>query len=65
MTGKQIRELRERMGLSQDAFAEKLGLESRTRRTYISHLEHGREVPRGPLLRWLEFYMAAHPAKKS
>lgn len=42
-----IRELRERYGESQEAFARRLGLRNRSS---VSHLEAGRKRPTGPLL---------------
>lgn len=45
--GKLVRRVRERLGLSQLEFAEKLGVHH----TYISKIENGRTAPGKPVLR--------------
>lgn len=51
MTPQQIRSLRERLKMTQEEFALRLGLKTRGA---VSSLESGRWPPKGPLLRLLE-----------
>ena len=50
-TGERIRELRERLGLTQAQFAERLGYSSYV---MISYLERGEREPSGPVQKLLD-----------
>jgi DNA-binding transcriptional regulator YiaG len=54
MTPKQIRNLRLALDLSMDAFAAKLGYDSKQRRGTVWSWETGRRKPSAPVMKMLE-----------